>query len=77
MTATILLWCFDHPGALLSFFASLLYVAMSIAKRPDPATLDGWRRALWETADRLSILTRDRVGGDVKALFAPSPKKEP
>lgn len=73
MTAYLLsawAWIQANPVATI---AIVLYVIANIAPRPSPSAMVGWRKALWETIDRLCLLTAGALPGAAKALFAPSP----
>ncbi len=54
-------------------FAIVVYVVVSVAPRPHPDKHKGVWMWLWLIADRLSMLTSDKMPGALKWILAGSP----
>lgn len=52
--------------------ALVLYIAISIAKRPHPEKLKGWKRKVWLVADAIAFLTPEDLPGKFKLPFTAS-----
>lgn len=66
-------WIQAHPEVTI---ASVLYIIVNIMPRLDHTKLTGWRKIIWETLDRASFLTREKVPGRLKFILATSPQLE-
>lgn len=56
--------------------AIVVYVIANLAPRPDPKTLTGGHKVLWQIIDRLCLLTADKLPGTLKMLLLDSPAKK-
>jgi hypothetical protein len=59
-------WVTTHPWAVT---AIVLYLIVNVAPRPHGSEASGWKAVLWETLDRLAILTSGAIPGKFKMLL--------
>lgn len=52
------------------------YVLLNVGPRPHPETMTGPKKVFWTIVDRLSVLSAERVPGNWKMIFAPSPSAD-
>ena len=67
-------WVVAHDAAIALLS---LWLIVNVGPRPHPERLTGPAKAFWLVVDRLCVLTAERVPGQWKWLFEPSPMGSP
>lgn len=71
MTASdVSAWIMQHDWQML---LATTYVLLNVGPRPNPESLTGYKRIFWLLVDRIAWLSAEKVPGDWKWIFTPSP----